>query len=493
MASGTFGFKGFKDRALELPAGVTSAIAVDVSPSGRARLRYNDVAKQLEQSIDGGAYTPLGGTGAGPWDQVGTDVFPDSTGWNVTIGGSAVVGTERLRVVGTDSGLGGIRIEADAAFPSAFLEMNGADGAVVSNANEGRLRYSQGSQRWEVSENGGAYVPISGSSPWTSALGTIHPTNLGDDVAIGVAAMSGSERLRVAGGILQDSGNFEFGAVAVISATSGKAIFGATSPLSGETVRIIGDLGIQGDIDYEAGASREVRIRTAADDTNGNDLTVAAGIGGNYSAGPVGVGGQVIVTAGNGGVDANPGGVGGAGATGNYRGGRGGNATGGGGSTGGAGGAAIFEGGAGGGGDTRGAGGGSTLRGGSGDPGGTAFVQGGPGQAAGNVGGNVFIDGGAGLGAADGSVNLGASNTSAVNIAGGGGVPIAIAGPLDLVGFYGVAPVVQPSTTGTILGHTPGALLPVTEDSTFTGNLGPTAYTIGDIVLAMKQLGLLPL
>ena len=62
MSGGTFGFEGFKNRALELPAGVTSALAVDISPGGRARLRYNDVAKQLEQSIDGGAYTPLGGT-----------------------------------------------------------------------------------------------------------------------------------------------------------------------------------------------------------------------------------------------------------------------------------------------------------------------------------------------------------------------------------------------------------------------------------------------
>lgn len=115
MGSGTFGFKGFKDRALEIPAGVTSAISVAVAPGGRARLRYNDVAKQLEQSIDGGAYTPLGGTGAGPWDQVGTDVFPDSTGWNVIIGAATVAGSEKLRVVGGDARLeGGLSVTGGA-------------------------------------------------------------------------------------------------------------------------------------------------------------------------------------------------------------------------------------------------------------------------------------------------------------------------------------------------------------------------------------------
>lgn len=101
MASGTFGFKGFKSRALELPAGVTGGVSVEISPTGRARLRYNDVAKQIEQSVDGGAYTPLGGTGAGPWDQVGTDVYPDSSSWNVVVGATTVSGAEKFRVVGS--------------------------------------------------------------------------------------------------------------------------------------------------------------------------------------------------------------------------------------------------------------------------------------------------------------------------------------------------------------------------------------------------------
>lgn len=59
------------------------------------------------------------------------------------------------------------------------------------------------------------------------------------------------------------------------------------------------------------------------------------------------------------------------------------------------------------------------------------------------------------------------------------------------IGFYGVTPVVKPATTGTTTGFTAGGGTGVNDDSTFTGNTGATAYTIGDIVKALKDLGLL--
>lgn len=58
-------------------------------------------------------------------------------------------------------------------------------------------------------------------------------------------------------------------------------------------------------------------------------------------------------------------------------------------------------------------------------------------------------------------------------------------------GFWNATPVVQPATTGTTTGFTAGAGTAVLSDSTFTGNTGSAAYTIGDIVLALKQIGLL--
>jgi hypothetical protein len=60
-------------------------------------------------------------------------------------------------------------------------------------------------------------------------------------------------------------------------------------------------------------------------------------------------------------------------------------------------------------------------------------------------------------------------------------------------GFFGVTPVVKPATTGTgATGYTQNASAnAVVAESTFTGNSGATAYTISDIVLALKQLGFL--
>lgn len=61
MTRGTIGFQGFgRRRALEFPNGEQAAVA----PPGRARLRYNDSTGQLELSISGGAFTPLGGGAA---------------------------------------------------------------------------------------------------------------------------------------------------------------------------------------------------------------------------------------------------------------------------------------------------------------------------------------------------------------------------------------------------------------------------------------------
>lgn len=59
------------------------------------------------------------------------------------------------------------------------------------------------------------------------------------------------------------------------------------------------------------------------------------------------------------------------------------------------------------------------------------------------------------------------------------------------VGFMGAAPVAQKSVTGIVAGFTAGSGTPVNHDSTFTGNNGSTAYTVGDVVDALKQYGLL--
>lgn len=61
------------------------------------------------------------------------------------------------------------------------------------------------------------------------------------------------------------------------------------------------------------------------------------------------------------------------------------------------------------------------------------------------------------------------------------------------VSFYGSLPIVQPLSTGETTGMTSPGGSNATNQSTFTGNLGTTAYTLLDVVKHLKQLGLLKL
>jgi len=71
------------------------------------------------------------------------------------------------------------------------------------------------------------------------------------------------------------------------------------------------------------------------------------------------------------------------------------------------------------------------------------------------------------------------------------GVQVQSNGSAALVGLFGATPVVQPTAAGTTTGYTAGTSTAVTIDGTSTGGAGGTAYTLGDIVLALKSLGII--
>ncbi len=86
----------------------------------------------------------------------------------------------------------------------------------------------------------------------------------------------------------------------------------------------------------------------------------------------------------------------------------------------------------------------------------------------------------------------GLTMTDAKNIVVGSttGTQIATAATQKL-GFYGATAVVQQNTTGTVTGFTAGTGTAANSDSTYTGDTGSLAYTVGDVVRAMKKYGLL--
>ncbi len=72
------------------------------------------------------------------------------------------------------------------------------------------------------------------------------------------------------------------------------------------------------------------------------------------------------------------------------------------------------------------------------------------------------------------------------------GVSVGTDGTNPLVGFLATAPVAQQTAGGVTAGFTPHTSAnPTFNESTFTGNSGSSAYTISDIVAALKAYGLL--
>ena len=57
--------------------------------------------------------------------------------------------------------------------------------------------------------------------------------------------------------------------------------------------------------------------------------------------------------------------------------------------------------------------------------------------------------------------------------------------------LYGATPVIQPALTGLSTGFTQNAGFTWNPLSTAVGNIGSTAYNVGDVVRALKSLGIL--
>lgn len=59
------------------------------------------------------------------------------------------------------------------------------------------------------------------------------------------------------------------------------------------------------------------------------------------------------------------------------------------------------------------------------------------------------------------------------------------------VGFFGAVPIVRPVPAGNAVTVAAGATVGVFTNTSFSGGVGTTAYTIGDLVAVLKAHGLL--
>lgn len=66
----------------------------------------------------------------------------------------------------------------------------------------------------------------------------------------------------------------------------------------------------------------------------------------------------------------------------------------------------------------------------------------------------------------------------------------AVAG-LTQLGFFGATPASQPTSATNTHTVAAGATTTVFTNTTFDGSIGSTAYTVGDLVAALKTLGLI--
>lgn len=205
----TWGFKGFKDLALELPAGQLTTVA----PPDRARIRYNSSLGVLEFSIAGAAYVPIAAGGASPWTATGTVVRLVTVSDTVAIGAAAMVGGEKMRLVGA------LRVEAEVT----LQERVGDPGAVVNTGHVYTKDVGTVSELF-YQDSAGSVTQI------TSAGGNVNPTipvTAGENLAAGApVSMADSAGPRAFEADANGAGNrpkvIGFATTAIVSAASGE-------------------------------------------------------------------------------------------------------------------------------------------------------------------------------------------------------------------------------------------------------------------------------
>jgi hypothetical protein len=230
------------------------------------------------QWYDGAAWQTVGtgggtvtGTGTdrniATWDAAGTGLR-DNAAWNIDAAGDINIGVSTIR--GIKSFNGRYIISQTAAAGNSPWFGNTTDNSLVQGNTE--IQYwlqGAGTHRFRVS-GGTTVAELDGTD---LHLG-------GVDLRVGSSVAATSARI--------------FNA-------DGDTVLGGSAMLDTEKLRVVGDVGIQGNIDFENGSARVMQVNAAAADNPGHNLSVIGGDGGT-TTGPTGQdGGFAYVQGGDGG------------------------------------------------------------------------------------------------------------------------------------------------------------------------------------------------
>jgi hypothetical protein len=180
------------------------------------------------------------------------------------------------------------------------LHFEGITNPGVSALGEGRIYFDTGTNTFQVSENNGAYVPLTNPSSaggWTDDGTVVRLTTVTDGVGIGIATPAASSRLEVLGDGTRKNvlvtGGAPAGAAAGGSFAAVGGAGGATSGVGG-AVSMTGGAGTAGN---SAGGAASVVGGAGQGTAAGGALTFTGGAAGGSGGS---VGGAVTITTGGG-------------------------------------------------------------------------------------------------------------------------------------------------------------------------------------------------
>jgi hypothetical protein len=189
--------------------GIVMSSTASPSAAPRLRIRSDDYALMAEDMS--GTHTFAVRSNIGPTNDDGIYLGTIASDLHFMTGNSinpdlmVLKRTTNRLGIGTKIPSSKLHVVGNTRVDSSFI-MNGISMPFQSLPGQGKIFFDNTSNRFMVSENGGAYQNLLNPSPWTQGAGVVNLTNVTDKVGIGIA--SPAERLEVAGRVKIVSGQY---------------------------------------------------------------------------------------------------------------------------------------------------------------------------------------------------------------------------------------------------------------------------------------------